>query len=541
MPRLHLAFLPLFFIISLSPVLGQTPSISPNGIVNAASFANHPDLGTALVNRSIASIFGQNLSTTTESASGTALPTVLAGTSVLVNDSLAPLFYASPGQINFQVPSTGLRSPNSVRVRSAVGTSDPVIAQGAQAAPGIFTQSSGGCGPGAIQNVASDGTVTLNSMAQSASPGGYVTLYATGLGPVNFPPPDGMPAKSDPISPAQVRGGGLIGLDGFQQSANVQFSALAPGLVGVNQLNILIPSDAPEGCEVPLRLVDWSSTSQPVTISIRRGGGQCQNPPPARIASAIWRKVTTTGPKASDSSTTEAFSASLFEASESLVARPQSQRRLQPGGVRNGGDIFTTERSCLGTSIKVLEAGPLTVKGPTGDALNLLPSSKSGQIVYQSSLPAGTLQPGALQITAAGSSAIGAFQSSITYPQPIHVTTALAPGTILSSVQPFRLEWTGGTSDAVVRVQLVSTIPFSPPQNTYWEFAALANAGSATLPLMELLPGRFSLPVNPSDQMSVIVRVSPLTNAGTFTATGLTSLATHDWEYEYRFTGLSMR
>lgn len=541
MPRFYTAFLSLFFIISLLPVLGQTPSIAPNGVVNAASFANHPDLGTVLVPRSIASIFGHNLAATTESASGTPLPTALGGTSVLVNDSLAPLFYVSPGQINFQVPSSGISSPYSVRVRSASGTSDTVTAQLAQAAPGIFTQSSGACGPGAIQNVASDGTVTLNSVEESAAPGSVVTIYATGLGPVYFPPPDGEPAKSDPLSPAQGPGGGLIGLDGFQHSANVQFSALAPGLVGVNQLNLLIPSDAPEGCAVPLRLVDWASTSQPVTISIRRGGGPCQNPPLARIGSAMWRKVTTTGPKASDSSAIEAFSASLFEAPESLVARPQSQRQLQPGGVRNGGTSFTTERSCPGAGGRALEAGPLTLKGPSGNAITLLPSSQSGQIVYQTSLPPGTLQPGSLQIAGAGSSTVGAFQSAILYPQPIHITTTLVPGTMLSSVQPFRVEWTGGTSDAVVRIQLVSTIPYSPPQSSNWEFAALASAGSATLPLMELLPGRFSLPVIPSDQMSVIVRVSPLTNAGTFTASGLTRPATHDWEYEYRFTGLSMR
>ncbi|MEP6539726.1 MAG: hypothetical protein ABJF23_30625 [Bryobacteraceae bacterium] len=181
------------------------------------------------------------------------------------------------------------------------------------------------------------------------------------------------------------------------------------------------------------------------------------------------------------------------------------------------------------------------MKGLSGNAITLLPGSGPGQIVYQAVLPPGSLQPGSLQIAAAGSPVIGAFQSSITYPQPIHITTMLTPGTVLSSVQPFRVEWTGGTSDAVVRVQLVSTFPFSPPQNTYWEFAASASAGSVTLPLTELFPGRFSLPVTPSDQMSVIVRVSPLANAGTFTATGLTRPATHDWEYEYRFTGLSMR
>src|SRR6185295_4857246 len=72
--------------------------------VNSASF-----IGPALAPESIASIFGPLLSPITISADTTPLPTSLGGSMVRVTDStgpirLAPLFFVSPGQVNFQVP-----------------------------------------------------------------------------------------------------------------------------------------------------------------------------------------------------------------------------------------------------------------------------------------------------------------------------------------------------------------------------------------------------------------------------------------------------
>src|SRR5207244_3485088 len=73
--------------------------------VSAASFA----AGGSLAPESIATAFGVNLATDTQTASSLPLPTQLAGVSLKLRDRagaerLAPLFFVSPGQINYQVP-----------------------------------------------------------------------------------------------------------------------------------------------------------------------------------------------------------------------------------------------------------------------------------------------------------------------------------------------------------------------------------------------------------------------------------------------------
>ena len=81
----------------IAPAAGA-PAISRRGVISAGrdQFALAPG--------GIASAYGSNLATTLMSASATPLPRVLAGTRVLVDDREAPLYFVSPGQINFQVP-----------------------------------------------------------------------------------------------------------------------------------------------------------------------------------------------------------------------------------------------------------------------------------------------------------------------------------------------------------------------------------------------------------------------------------------------------
>ena len=69
-------------------------------VVNGASF--HPSGAPA----AIMTIFGLRLSDATYQATTYPLPTQLGPTSVTVNGVTVPLFYVSPTQINFQMPST---------------------------------------------------------------------------------------------------------------------------------------------------------------------------------------------------------------------------------------------------------------------------------------------------------------------------------------------------------------------------------------------------------------------------------------------------
>src|ERR1035441_10377040 len=70
----------------------------PGGIGNAASYS------TTLARGSLATIFGTNLSTSTVQALPLPWAKSLGGASVTVGGVAAPLYYASPTQINFHVP-----------------------------------------------------------------------------------------------------------------------------------------------------------------------------------------------------------------------------------------------------------------------------------------------------------------------------------------------------------------------------------------------------------------------------------------------------
>jgi uncharacterized protein (TIGR03437 family) len=535
-------------LVSTLTAVAQKPVINSQGVVNAASFAGADQPGWAIAPGGIASVFGRNLASGTRAAESLPLPRVLDGTSVTVDGLPAPLFYVSPTQINFQVPSALInfnvagKGPRQVPVVVATpaGVSDPLLIQVAQVAPGIFTQGARGCGQGAVQNIGADGTRTLNTQAQSVSPGGFVSVYGTALGPVNFAPPDGQPAAADPLPFTQSSVVVRLGLEGFDRQAPiVTYSGRAPGLVGVDQVDVQIPDTAAEGCAVPLRL--WTDqASQPVRISIRKGGGQCQDAPPARFASLRWKRIVTTGPEPSARIAEETFTASFSEAPENQVpVLPPAivQRATTSCPVR---DPPVDGPRCPGTGLRALNAGPLILKGLAAGPITVSPDSSFGEIAYAAALPAGSVQPGSVQVEGAGGPEVGVFQSSLPIPPPIEITTPLTPGTVIPADQPFRLTWTGGSPDAVVRMWLISED--APGTGSGCQVLAPASDGQLTLATMPRDgPGSpLRLPVAARQTARVIVTVMPR-QAATFSAPGLTREGTHEWTYEYRFTGLRIR
>ena len=130
MERLRfLALSGVLFLSQPADLLAQTPQINEGGIVNAANFGQGLFVGRYLAPGVIFSIFGTSLTDgTTAAATSTPLPTQLAGARVLVNGTPAPLFFASPLQINAQFPVdvTGLASVQvEVETSGGVLTSDP--------------------------------------------------------------------------------------------------------------------------------------------------------------------------------------------------------------------------------------------------------------------------------------------------------------------------------------------------------------------------------------------------------------------------------
>ena len=185
----------------------------------------------------------------TANFNGLPIPYTLGDLQVLVAGQPSPVTYASASQINFQVPAAtavgGLQEIQVVRE-----TTGQVVASWLfrinTVSPGLFTTDSSGSGQLSATN--QDGTV--NNGTNPAKAGSYITLYGTGQGVVSGMPPDGHPAPKSGLLPASSDLKVFINSD-FVPQSDIQFTGLAPGFVGVWQINVKIPSNVPPG-DVPV-------------------------------------------------------------------------------------------------------------------------------------------------------------------------------------------------------------------------------------------------------------------------------------------------
>lgn len=179
----------------------------------------------------------------TVTAPGFPLATDLGDLQVLVDEVPAPLYFVSPGQINFYVPmrlEPGTQSTIIVQRKS----NSQILASGVVdigvATPAFFTTTQNGQGQIAALN--EDNTVNTNT--NGVARGSVIQLFATGQGFVPNAPPDGVPptgAVSTQSKPRIVIGSTLI----ESNSPDILYSGLAPGLVGVWQINVRIPMAVP--------------------------------------------------------------------------------------------------------------------------------------------------------------------------------------------------------------------------------------------------------------------------------------------------------
>lgn len=214
-------------------------------VVNGASFQPGGAPGAAMT------VFGTDLSDTTYQAPAYPLPAQLGPTTVMINGIIAPLYYVSPTQINFQMPSgipagdiTVVVSNGAVASTRALRASPSHTSSVDVVDPGLFVTPDKRA---AALNV----DLTPHTAATPIPPGGYVILYLTGQGPVTPSLSDGAAAPASPLSivnaPVQVTIGGA--------RAQVTFQGLAPGFAGLAQLNVIVPAGLAPG-------------DQPVFVSI---------------------------------------------------------------------------------------------------------------------------------------------------------------------------------------------------------------------------------------------------------------------------------
>jgi uncharacterized protein (TIGR03437 family) len=187
----------------------------------------------------------------------------LGGAQVLIQNQPLPLYYVSPSQINALTPAAlNTDRQQVVVIRNGVrSTGVDVLVMHRQ--PGLFSVDATGTGQGSILSAS---TAVLAGPAAPAKRGEYISIYCTGLGPViGNPPGDGVPAPLDPlyktVTTPTVSIGGV--------NASVSFAGLAPTLVGVYQINALVPDTIAAGNGIPVRVTMGDIQSNIVTIAVQ--------------------------------------------------------------------------------------------------------------------------------------------------------------------------------------------------------------------------------------------------------------------------------
>jgi uncharacterized protein (TIGR03437 family) len=218
-PKLNLVLGPQDLSFSASGVVGgatYTPGIAPGGVV---------------------SIFGSGLA-----GAGKATTVDLDGIDMRV-------LFATPFQINAEVPTGATTGAHVLHVQSAYGSGQQQVSVSA-VAPGIFLV--GNPPAGAVTNTAYGLVGPLNPLAR----GQTAVVWATGLGAVRV---------SGGVS---VTSAGVTAVLGGVELP-VQFAGPAPGFPGLYQVNVLIPQGTPPDAGVSLALKVGGQLSNPVMLVLQ--------------------------------------------------------------------------------------------------------------------------------------------------------------------------------------------------------------------------------------------------------------------------------
>jgi xyloglucan-specific exo-beta-1,4-glucanase len=230
------------------------PSFTANGVTNGASFAD------ALTRGAVATIFGVNMAPAGSAAEAAfvPLPTSLNGVMVSVDSFPAPLWYVSPGQINFQIPwDAALSGTSTIQIYNGLGVSSAVPVPLAPYAPGIFQYSSES---GAAEGVITHADYSLVTAADPAAPGEEIIVWMTGFGDVAVIPDTGFGTPlgvTATLLPTATLSGAPI---------TVNYAGLTYGAIGLAQVAVTLPATLPAGNPLSLVVTAGGVSSQSVSL-----------------------------------------------------------------------------------------------------------------------------------------------------------------------------------------------------------------------------------------------------------------------------------
>lgn len=208
-------------------------SFDASAVLNAASFTGQLGAGA------IITIFGQALPVATT-----------AGSDVQLDGRTLPILFSNGFQLNAALPADVSAGRATLTIRSG-GSQETVSLQLLDTAPGLFTLDAQGSA------AALNADSSLNTQANPATRGQALVLFATGLGAVSTRP-DGLSWASAPVNI-------LIG----GRELTPFYAGLAPGFIGLYQVNVALPGNLPPGLGQTVLLRSGGRDSNAGRISIR--------------------------------------------------------------------------------------------------------------------------------------------------------------------------------------------------------------------------------------------------------------------------------
>jgi uncharacterized protein (TIGR03437 family) len=208
----------------------------------------------------LVTVWGSQLSPVNIATSQLPVPTALGESCLTVNGAPVPMLFASPNQINAQLPFE-VEGATTMVLHTPGGTSNNLDFTVDSAAPSVFR--SGVAGPQTrIPAVFRSKNNQLVTPADPIHRGDRIVIYATGLGRTLPAIATGFAASSKPLPVAIEQP--VVSLGGL--SLPLYFAGLAAGEVGVYQINALVPGWAPTGMQVPLTITQGSVST---TLTVR--------------------------------------------------------------------------------------------------------------------------------------------------------------------------------------------------------------------------------------------------------------------------------
>jgi hypothetical protein len=301
------------------------------------------------------------------------------------------------------------------------------------------------------------------------------------------------------------------------------YSGRAPGLAGVDQVNFVIPQNAPAGCYVPLQITAGGLASNTVTMAISANRQACSDLNPigsysktgGKNATVVVSRLTLTDAGKGANNGTIDLGLAIFNQQASggalafdlYAAAPPRNTCTYYNNVNSLNALLAGQipsSSSTGAGSQSLDAGAsITLAGPNGaeglsysDSVartspyfGLLGASGAAATSGLTSNPL-FLSPGAYTVSGSGGKDVGPFSF------PLAVTSGATwlnrdQISVIDRTSVLTISWSGG--DATKQVGMILGLASDPSTNVSGSFACLVtlDQNSFTVPsaMMANLPG----------------------------------------------------